>query len=87
MTTLFVGNLSPTVTEAALREVFEKYGTVASVRLVSRRRLAYVDLDSKGALAAVDGLRGTQIDGRTVDVAVETSSGGRPGRGRPRGRR
>ena len=60
--------------------MFRKYGSVNSVRLLARRRLAYVELDRDGAHAAVDALRGTQIDGRTVDIVLDESSGGRSGR-------
>lgn len=87
MTTVFVGNLAAATTESGLREVFEKYGSVNSIKLLSRRRLAYVELDRDGAQAAVDGLRGTQLDGRTVDVVLEQSPGGRGGRRGGRGRR
>jgi RNA recognition motif-containing protein len=83
MTTLFVGNLSPEVTDSDLRAVFEEYGRVTSLRLMTRRGLAYVELDPDAANAAVDGLRGTQLKGRTVDIAVDRGAGG----GRPRGRR
>lgn len=85
MTTIFVGNLSPDVTEHELRTVFEEYGKVSSLKLVTRRRLAYVEMDPEGANAAVEGLRGRQIQGRTMDVAIE-NRGGRGGRG-GRGRR
>lgn len=84
MTTLFVGNLSPDVTENELRTTFEEFGKVTSVKLVTRRRLAYIEMDSDGASAAVEGLRGKQIQGRTMDVAIDTRGGrgGRGGRGR-----
>jgi len=80
LTTLFVGNLSPDVSEHNLRSVFEVYGRVSSIRLVSRRRLAYVELDAEAAYAAVDGLRNTQIKGRTMDVVLDRPAGARPGR-------
>ena len=80
MATLFVGNLSPEVTDGDLRTVFEQYGRVNSVRLISRRRLAYIDLEQEAAQAAVEGLRGTQLKGRTVDVVLDSGPpGGRPG--------
>lgn len=87
MTTLFVGNLSPEVTEGELRAVFEAYGRITSLRLVSRRGIAYVDLEPEAAHAAVDALRGTQLQGRTVDVVLDRPAGGRPGRRRGKGRR
>jgi RNA recognition motif-containing protein len=87
LTTVFVGNLSPDVTESDLREAFQPYGKISSLRLVSRRGLAYVELDSEAAYAAVDALRGVQLRGRTVDVVLDRPSGGRSGRRPGRGRR
>ncbi|MDZ4277953.1 MAG: hypothetical protein U1B78_02320, partial [Dehalococcoidia bacterium] len=70
-----------------LRAIFETYGRVTSVRLVSRRGLAYIELDQDAAHAAVDGLRGVQLKGRTVDVVLDRAAGGRPGRRRGKSRR
>lgn len=83
MATLFVGNLSPEVTDGDLRTVFEPFGRVTSVRLISRRRLAYVELEQDAANAAIDGLRGTQLKGRTIDVVMDRP----PPTGRPGGKR
>ena len=58
-----------------------------SIRPLAQRRLAYVELDRDEAHAAVDGLRGKQIDGRTVDVVLDQQPDGRLGRRRSRGRR
>ncbi len=90
MATLFVGNLAADVDENDLRAVFEPYGTLTSVRHISRRGLAYVELDDEAANAAIEGLRGEQLKGRTLDVAMDRPAGGRPGGGgrrRGRGRR
>jgi RNA recognition motif-containing protein len=87
LTTVFVGNLSPDVSESDLRAAFEPYGRITSLRLVARRRLAYIELAPEAAHAAVDALRGAQLKGRTVDVALEESSGGRHSRRSGRGRR
>ncbi len=87
MATVFVGNLSPEVTDSDLREIFGAYGKIGSLRLMSRRGLAYVELDPEAADAAVDGLRGTQLKGRTVDVVLDRPFGGRPGRPRRKRRR
>ncbi len=86
MATLFVGNLAADVNENDLRAVFEPYGTLTSVRHISRRGLAYVELDDEAANAAIEGLRGEQLKGRTLDVAMDRPAGGRPGGGRRRGR-
>ena len=86
MATLFVGNLAADVNENDLRAVFEPYGTLTSVRHITRRGLAYVELDDEAANAAIEGLRGVQLKDRTLDVALDRpAGGGRPG-GRRRGR-
>jgi RNA recognition motif-containing protein len=86
MATVFVGNLSPEVTDSDLRAVFQEYGKVGSLRLMSRRRSAFVELSPEAANAAVEALRGAELKGRTVDVALERGSGGRPGKRSNRGR-
>ena len=55
------------------------------MRLISRRGFAFVELSSEDADAAVEALRGVELKGRTMDVTLERSSGGRPSGGR-RGR-
>ncbi len=85
MATVFIGNLSPEVSDTDLREIFGAYGKITSIRLMSRRGLAFVELSPEGASAAVEALRGVQLKGRTVDVALERSTGVRPKGGR-RGR-
>ena len=85
MATVFVGNLSPEVTEHDLHEVFGPYGKVTSIRLIARRRLAFVELSPEAATAAVEGLRGVELKGRTMDAAIDRSPGGRPGNRRRRG--
>jgi len=86
VTTLFVGNLAPEVTDGDLRHVFEEYGRVTSVRLVSRKRLAYIELDPEAAESAIEGLQGTQLKGRTLDVVIDQGGGGGKAR-RRKGRR
>ena len=83
MATVFIGNLSPDVTDTELREIFGAYGKIESLRFISRRGLAFIELSADAADAAVEALRGTELKGRRVDVALEQSSGG----GRPGGRR
>ena len=77
MATVFVGNLAPGVTDTELREVFAKYGKILSLRLISRRGLAFVELETPAAEAAVEGLRGVQLRERTMDVALDQSSPGK----------
>jgi RNA recognition motif-containing protein len=86
MSTIFVGNLPAEASEAELRALFEPFGAIQSLRLVSRRRIAFVELAPEAADAAIEGLRGKQLGGRTLDVALEGGTGGRPGGFRPGGR-
>jgi RNA recognition motif-containing protein len=80
MATVSVGNLSPDVTEADLREVFEPFGRPRSIKLQTRRNRAFIDFKQPAvAEAAVEGLRGSQLKGRTLDIAIDRppGSGGR----------
>jgi RNA recognition motif-containing protein len=83
LTTVFVGNLSREVTDSDLRELFGAYGKVGSIRMIRRRGLAFVELKPEAAAAALEAVRGTELKGRRLDVAVDDSPGG----GRPRSRR
>lgn len=91
---LYVGNLAHETTEADLRAAFAAYGEVASVKVVSDRRgrskqFAYVQMaDEASARAAMEALRGTQLNGRTMDIVFEERGGRRGGRsGRTHSRR
>ena len=83
MTTLFVGNLSPEVTDSDLRKVFSVYGEIGSIRLARNRGgrpkgFALVELDEEAAATAVDALKGAQLKGSVMDVGVDRpSSAGR----------
>jgi RNA recognition motif-containing protein len=83
LTTLFVGNLSPEVTDGDLRKVFAAYGEVGSIRVAHSRGgrprgFAFVELDEEAAAAAVEGLKGAELKGSLMDVVVDQpSSAGR----------
>jgi len=84
---LYVGNLAHETTEAQIRAAFAPYGEPSSVKIVSDRRgrtkgFAYVQMADAGAVeAAIQALKGTQLNGRTMDIVKDNSSG------RPRPRR
>jgi RNA recognition motif-containing protein len=72
---IFVGNLAFTTTEQDLRELFEPYGTVESVRIMTDREtgrsrgFSFVEMpDSSAAQRAIDALNGTQVAGRALTV-------------------
>jgi RNA recognition motif-containing protein len=87
---LYVGNLSYSVTEADLREVFAEAGNVEDVKVVldrdtgRPRGFAFVEMSTDAEAAkATEGLNGRDIQGRAISVseARERSGGGGGGRG------
>jgi cold-inducible RNA-binding protein len=85
---IFVGNLSFGATEDAVRSVFEQYGTVDRVNLVTdrdtgqARGFAFVEMaNSAEADRAIAELNGTELNGRALNVnearpKTERGSGG-----------
>jgi len=72
---LYVGNLSPSTTEEALRQAFGSHGEVSSVNIVKdkytgeSRGFGFVEMFTKAeAQAAISSLNGTELDGRTLKV-------------------
>ncbi len=72
--TLYVGNLPYRANEAVVRELFEKYGSVSSVRLVKdkqtgrRRGFGFVTMDEKGAAKAMSALNDQEFQERVLKV-------------------
>jgi len=72
---LYVGNLNWQTTEADLQTAFEAFGQVSSVTIIKdkytgqSRGFGFVEMadDSEGQ-AAIDGLNGKEIDGRTLRI-------------------
>jgi len=72
---IFVGNLAFTTTEYDLRQLFEPYGTVDSVRVMTDREtgrsrgFGFVEMpDPRAAQTAMDALNGTSLAGRALTV-------------------
>jgi cold-inducible RNA-binding protein len=75
MKNIFVGNLDFGATESSLRTLFEPYGKVERVNLVTdrdtgrARGFAFVEMmDSTEADRAIAALNGTNLGGRTLNV-------------------
>ena len=93
MTRLFVGNLSFEVTSGDLRAAFAAYGPVSSADVVmdrsngSSKGFGFIEmLWQAHAVAAIQGLHGTDLKGRSINVSrahprSEGGSRGNPARG------
>jgi RNA recognition motif-containing protein len=90
---VYVGNLSFEVTEDDLQQAFSAFGQVATVNIIKdkfsgeSRGFGFVDMPAKAeAEAAIAGLNGTELKGRTITVnearpRTEGRGGGGGGRG------
>jgi RNA recognition motif-containing protein len=88
---IFVGNLNWSTTEEELHHAFYAYGTVDSVRIMTdrdtgrSRGFGFVEmLNASEAQAAIEGLNGTQLGGRTLTVNEARQREERGGPRRPR---
>jgi len=78
---LLIRNLTRTITEVELREIFESYGTVQSCALVmdketgSSKGFGFVEMPKSGeAKAAMKNLNGKDIEGNRVRVKKAESN-------------
>ena len=92
MKNIFVGNLSFGATEDSVRSMFESYGAVERVNIVTdrdtgqARGFGFVEMtvDSEGD-AAINGVNGRDLDGRTLTVNEARPKGERGYRDTGRG--
>jgi len=82
MTKLFVGNLSSEVTQADLRAAFAAYGPVSSADIVVDRSdgkskgFGFIEMSWQAhAVAAIQGLNGTDLKGRSINVSRVAAGG------------
>ncbi|MDB4903728.1 MAG: recognition motif [Mucilaginibacter sp.] len=73
---IFVGSLPFSLEEADLKELFEAYGEVSTVKLISDREtgrskgFGFVEMpDDESAQKAITGLNGTDVKGRSIAVS------------------
>jgi RNA recognition motif-containing protein len=91
---IYAGNLSFDTTEEQLRQAFEGYGQVSAVNIIKdkftgeSRGFAFVEMsNSSEATAAISGLNGRDLNGRSLNVnearprAEKGGGGGGGGRG------
>ena len=93
---LYVGNLSYDTSDSDLQTMFEEYGTVQSAQVIMDRDtgrskgFGFVEMGSdQEAQAAINGLSGKEVGGRSLTVNEarprDDRGGGRPGGGGGRG--
>lgn len=72
--TIYVGNLAFSTTESEVRTLFEEFGTVHEVKMITDRGtgrfrgFGFVEMDDKEADAAISKLDGVDFSGRTLRV-------------------
>lgn len=94
---IYVGNLSFDTTDDQLRDAFAAFGEVSSINIIKdkysgeSRGFGFVEMsDQEAATAAIAGVNGTDLNGRTLNVnearpRTEGGGGGRGGGGGGRG--
>ena len=95
MKNIFVGNLDFAATDSSIRALFERYGTVDRVNLVTdrdtgrSRGFAFVEMsNTEEADRAIAGLNGADLEGRALNVneaRPKVQGGGGRGSGGGRG--
>ena len=72
---IYIGNMSYDTTEDQLRQVFTAYGEVTNINIITDKYdnkpkgFAFVEMaDKDSAIAAINGLNGKEINGRSVNV-------------------
>ena len=66
---LYVGNISYSVTNEQLRELFSNYGEVIEIRIIEGKGFGFVEMsDISEAERAKEELNGTDFKGRTLKV-------------------
>jgi RNA recognition motif-containing protein len=91
---IYVGNLSFAATEEDLRQLFEPFGQVESVKLIQdkysgrSRGFGFVEMPSADeAKAAISGLNGKEVKGRALSVNEARPRSEKPRGGGGRGSR
>ncbi len=66
---LYVGNLSYSVTDEQLKELFSGHGEVKEVTVIGNKGFGFVEMsDNAEAEKAKEALDGTEFEGRTLKV-------------------
>lgn len=89
MKNVFVGNMSFEATEGGLRSLFEPFGEITRIQLITdrdtgrARGFGFVEMSNdEEAAKAIAALNGTQMDGRALNVnEAKPKTGGNGPRG------
>jgi len=72
---IFVGNLNYSIAEDDIKEIFEEYGELASVKLITdkftgkSKGFGFVEMpNAEEAKKAIEELNGAEVEGRTIVV-------------------
>ncbi len=85
MTSIYVGNLPYSATEESLSQLFSSHGEVSRANIIMDREtgrsrgFGFVEMsDASAAQAAIEGLNGAEMDGRTLVVNEARPKADRP---------
>jgi len=74
---IYVGNLDYQITEGDLRDIFEEYGTVESVKLIIDKKTnrskgyGFVEMQKESdGQKAIEDLEGAELEGRTMRINI-----------------
>lgn len=84
---IYVGRLARTVNEAKLRELFEQYGAVTSIKMIkdkftgALKGFAFVEMpENENAQEAISALNGIEYEGQRLVVSEARPRDERPAR-------
>jgi len=71
---IYIGNLPFKVEESEIKALFEQYGTVESIKLVTdritgrKKGFGFIEMDDAGGQMAIDSLNEKEFQGRNLKV-------------------
>jgi RNA recognition motif-containing protein len=83
---LFIGNISYSVSDQQLKDLFSQHGTVVDLRIIGDKGFGFVEMSSQSeAENAKNALDGFNMDGRNLRVDEARPKGEKKGGGGGRG--
>ncbi len=81
---LYVGNLSYSITEEKLKSLFAEYEP-SGVRVIGDKGFGFVDISDERATEAIAAMNGREVEGRAITVSEARPRSERSGGGGGRG--